>query len=99
VPHAEESFHRGIAELNIGGKPAILAKEKCGLGALDNSLDRLAAASPQVKKKVLKACIACISADSFITVDESEMLRAIADSLDCPIPPIIPEKTGKALAH
>jgi Zn-dependent protease with chaperone function len=96
---AEESFRRGIAELNIGGKPAILAKEKCGLSALDSSLDRLAAASPQVKKKVLKACIACISADSFITVDESEMLRAIADSLDCPIPPIIPGKTGQALTH
>jgi Zn-dependent protease with chaperone function len=96
---AEEAFRRGIAELKIGGKPAILAKEKCGLSALDSSLDRLAAASPQVKKKVLKACIACISADSFITVDESEMLRAIADSLDCPIPPIIPGKTGQALTR
>lgn len=86
---AEESFRRGIAELEIGGKPAILAKDKCGLNALDSSLNRLAAASPQVKKKVLKACISCITADSIITVGESEILRAIADSLDCPIPPII----------
>jgi Zn-dependent protease with chaperone function len=96
---AEESFRRGIAELNIGGKPAILAREKCGLNALDSSLDRIEAASPQVKKRVLMACVACISADSFITVEESEMFRAIADTLDCPIPPIIPGKTGQDLHH
>ena len=98
-PAAEGSFRRGIAELNLGGKPAILAREKCGLNALDSSLDRLAAASPQVKKRILMACVACISADSFITVKESEMLRAIADSLDCPIPPIISGKTGQDLTH
>lgn len=96
---AEESFSRGIAELNIGGKPAILAREKCGLNELDSVLNRLAAASPQVKKRILIACVACISADSFITVKESETLRAIADTLDCPIPPIIPGKTGQDLSH
>jgi Zn-dependent protease with chaperone function len=96
---AEESFRRGIAELNLGRKPAILAREKCGLNALDSSLDRLAAASPKLKKMVLKACIACISADSFISINESEMLRAIADTLDCPIPPIIPGIIGQDLAH
>ena len=96
---AEESFSRGIAELNIGGKPAILAREKCGLNELDSALDRLAAASPQVKKRILIACVVCISADSFITVKESEMLRAIADTLDCPIPPIITGKTGQDLVH
>lgn len=96
---AEESFRRGIAELNIGGKPAILAREKCGLNALESSLSRLAAASPKLKKMVLRACIACISADSFISINESEMLRAIADTLDCPIPPIIPGKTGQDLSH
>ncbi|HJX33736.1 MAG TPA: M48 family metallopeptidase [Desulfatiglandales bacterium] len=98
-PAAEGSFRRGIAEFNLGGKPAILAREKCGLNALDSSLDRLAAASPQVKKRILMACVACISADSFITVKESEMLRAIADTLDCPIPPIISGKTGQDLTH
>ena len=99
ISAAEESFRRGIAELNIGGRPTILAREKCGLNELDNALDRLSAASPQVKKRILMACIACISADSFITVQESEILRAIADTLDCPIPPIIPGKTGQDLGH
>ena len=87
---AEESFRRGIAELNIEGKPSLLDRQKCGLNALDSALDRLALSSPQIKKKVLKACIASISADSIITVDEAEILRSVADTLDCPIPPIIP---------
>jgi Zn-dependent protease with chaperone function len=94
VPTAEESFSRGIAELEIFGKPSILAREKCGLNTLDSALERLAMASPQIKKKVIKSCIACISADSLITVDEAELLRLIADSLDCPIPPFIPRPAG-----
>jgi len=88
---AEESFRRGIAELRIDGEPSILSREKCRLSALDSSLERLTMASPQVKKKVLMACIACISADSFITVDEADLLRLISDLLDCPIPPFIPD--------
>ncbi|MBN1625196.1 MAG: M48 family metallopeptidase [Deltaproteobacteria bacterium] len=93
---AQESFIRGIGELDMGGRPSILAREKCGLNALDSSLERLEMASPQVKKKALKACIACISADSFITVEEAELLRLIADSLDCPMPPFITSGTGRA---
>jgi Zn-dependent protease with chaperone function len=93
VPVAEGSFRRGLAELEIGGRPDILAKEKCGLSEMDTTLSRLAMTSPQLKKKILKACIACITADSFITVEEAEVLRAIADTLDCPIPPFIPKAT------
>jgi hypothetical protein len=91
TPIAEGSFRRGLAELEIGGRPDIYAREKCGLNEMDNALSRLAMASPQLKKKILKACIACVSMDSLITVDEAEMLRAIADTLDCPIPPFIPK--------
>ena len=31
---------------------------------------------------------ACIAADGEITIHEAELFRAIADSLDCPVPPI-----------
>jgi hypothetical protein len=34
-------------------------------------------------------CIAIASADSVITINEAEYLRAIADALGCPIPPMI----------
>ena len=89
---AKTSFKRGMTELGIGKGASILAREKCGLKGLDASLDRLSAASPKIKEKILKACIACISADSLVRVEEAEMLRAIADYLDCPIPPLFPNR-------
>ena len=88
---AEKSFKLGMGELGIGKEASILAREKCGLKGLDTSLDRLSFASPKIKEKVLKACISCIRADSLVRVEEAEMLRAIAASLDCPIPPIFPK--------
>lgn len=86
---AEESFRRGITELGIAEKPAIMAEDKNYLRDLDYALDRLAMATFQLKTNILRACLACISADSMVTVDEVELLRVIADSLDCPIPPVL----------
>ncbi len=91
------SFKRGIAELGIEGEASILAREKCALSALDISLERLTMASPQVKKKVIRACIACVSADKLITVDEAELLRLISDLLDCPITPFIPKARNPSI--
>jgi hypothetical protein len=68
---------------------ALLPREACSLAGLDMVLDRLAAAAPQVKARVLDACAACIASDGLVTVAEAEMLRAIADSLDCPMPPLL----------
>ncbi|MBW3598424.1 MAG: hypothetical protein KY475_14270, partial [Planctomycetes bacterium] len=59
-----------------------------GLRAVDEALNKLASASPQIKKRVLAAATACVAADGQVTVNEGELLRAIADSLDCPIPPL-----------
>jgi hypothetical protein len=69
--------------------------ESCTLGAVDRALDRLAQAAPDVKKRILDACATCIAADGVVTSSEAELLRAIADSLDCPMPPIL-ESTSDA---
>ena len=50
-------------------------------------LDKLTLASPELKRRLLKACAACVSQDNRITLEEGELLRAIADALDCPMPP------------
>ncbi len=42
------------------------------------------------KNYILEACIACVAADGRTTVTEAELLRSVADSLDCPIPPFMP---------
>jgi uncharacterized tellurite resistance protein B-like protein len=56
-------------------------------------LNRLCQAVPQIKKNVLNACAQTVAADGVIQEMEAELLRAIADTLDCPIPPFIPAQT------
>jgi len=69
----------------------LLSREQCGLAAIDAALNRLAQAAPQIKKNLLDACIHVVGADGVIQEREAELLRAIADSLDCPIPPFVTE--------
>ena len=50
---------------------------------------RRAAAPPAVKRNILMACAQTVAADNQVTAREVELLRAIADSLDCPVPPFV----------
>ena len=69
---------------------ALPAREQISFSFIDKVLNELAAASPPIKRRVLEACAATIGADGQVTVAEGELLRAIADSLDCPMPPLLP---------
>jgi hypothetical protein len=71
-----------------GQAPDLMSKRDCSLNVVSQSLDKLAQSSPAVKKQVLNAAMTCIAADGKVTVAEAELVRAVADSLDCPIPPI-----------
>jgi uncharacterized tellurite resistance protein B-like protein len=59
------------------------------LSKIDASLNRLNQATPQIKKLILNACAETVAADGIIEESEAELLRAIADTLDCPIPPFL----------
>jgi hypothetical protein len=87
---APGAFARGIERLNLKRPPAISAQDACGLNALDVALAKLGHGSGAVKRRVLEACTEVVSSDNKITVAEAELLRAIADSLDCPVPPFHP---------
>lgn len=67
---------------------ALQDKSLLNLTSLNQALNDLARLKPLEKPKLLKACAACILADETITITEIELLRAIADSLDCPMPPL-----------
>lgn len=64
-------------------------REQCGLDKIDAALNRLAQAVPNIKKNLLDACVHVIGADGVILEAEAELLRAIADTLDCPVPPLM----------
>ena len=85
---AEHAFQQGIASL--GRDMPILAKADCTLGALDAALEELAQAAPKVQQIILASCVACVAADGKATVRESELLRAVAGTLGCPMPPLPP---------
>lgn len=68
----------------------ILPESRCNLVAVNQALDRLALASPDLKRRVIDASAACIAFDGVVTPAEGELLRAITDSLDCPMPPLPP---------
>jgi len=74
----------GLADLRL------LAPEQAGLAELDRALPRLGELTPQLKRQVMTACADFISADHEISVEEAELFRAIADTLDCPVPPLLP---------
>ena len=61
------------------------------LRALLPALQVLAEAAPAIKRQVVVSCAACITADRQVTVREAELLRAISDTLNCPMPPLTVE--------
>lgn len=84
------AFAAGAARLDPGGSAiALLDPAACGLLEVDAALDRLAHASPSIRRQVLEACAQTVGADGRVNRREAEILRAVADALDCPIPPVI----------
>ncbi|MFO7606672.1 MAG: hypothetical protein R6W72_10270, partial [Desulfurivibrionaceae bacterium] len=66
-----------------------LGREELSFGRLDEAIDELAGLKPVEKSKLIKACAACVLADRKIAPVEAELLRAVADTLDCPMPPLV----------
>ncbi len=77
---------------NTMGLPELvkLPAERCGLVQLDGALNKLARATPLLKRQVLQACAEYIAADGRVAIAEAELLRATADALECPMPPLLP---------
>lgn len=88
---AQKAFDNAMAVLGWEEKDtSLLARSACSIAALGEPLDRLAGATPGVKRRLLHAATMAVMADKQVTLGEGELLRAIADGLDCPMPPILP---------
>jgi len=86
----EAAFRTGAQALNLTEPDAFLMDmAECNLPQVDAALTRLNLAAPSIKRGVLNACALVVAADGLIQEKEAELLRAIADTLDCPIPPFI----------
>ncbi|BBD69125.1 peptidase M48 Ste24p [Nostoc commune NIES-4072] len=61
----------------------------CNFTELKKSIDRLRLASPKLKQAIVDACAHTVLLDNKVTQSEADLLRAIAMTLDCPIPPFL----------
>ena len=69
-------------------------KEAFSIDSINNALEALQGLRPLKKPAFLKACAVAIAADGVAHALELELFRAIAATLDCPLPPIpLPEET------
>ncbi len=90
IADAETAFAQAEAELKLS-KLVLLPKDQVQLTDLDKALEQLNRVKPLQKPQLLKAMSLCVLQDKRVTLVEAELFRAIADSLDCPVPPLITE--------
>lgn len=61
-----------------------------------HSLGRLDGLPAMLKPALIDACVHCIQDDDRVSPREYELLRIIADQLDCPMPPLPPSGVGES---
>ncbi len=84
---ARQAFDAAVSQLGLPLE--LLPLEQCDLDSIDQALDRLNAISMPLKKQLLEACAGSVSFDGRVTIEEAELFRAVADALDCPMPPFV----------
>jgi hypothetical protein len=88
---ARRSFDQGVDRLGDAKRwIQMTPAQQCGIPLVEKALARLAHAAPKVKRTILAACAACVRGAGHVTVRQAELLRAIADALECPMPPLLP---------
>jgi hypothetical protein len=93
---AVAAFNAGVTMLGrerAGLTPSqitFLPRAECTLREFDAALGKLVSISPALKRAFLEACEAAVATDRAVSLEEGEMLRVIADSLDVPVPPLVP---------
>lgn len=85
---AEELYRQAMAGFKDtrGKDQAVL--EKVTMRQLREALQVLNGLSPLLKPAVIDACGHCILHDGKVQVREYELMRLVADQLDCPMPPL-----------
>ncbi len=93
------AFDAGMARLSESATGLqLLPLAQCNLDQVDTVLDQFVLASLPIKQRILDACAHTVASDNFIQDTEAELLRAIADSLDCPLPTQLFRAVGDSTA-
>lgn len=88
---ANEAFQAAWSTLPFTAR--VFAKQRrAGISELNDALNRLNQMRPLQKPQLLKAMARCIEHDGRISAGEAELMRAVADTLDCPMPPLLSDR-------
>ena len=82
------AFQRGSTVLKLGWT-APTPRESLSTARVGEALERLRHLAPFQKPGVLKACVEAAAADGKVALAEGELVRMVAATLDCPVPPLI----------
>jgi Zn-dependent protease with chaperone function len=93
----QAAFDKGAAVLKLGWT-APLGREALSTARVSEALERLRHLSPWAKPGLLKACFEAAAADGVLRLTEAELVRMVAATLDCPVPPLLAAQDPKALA-
>lgn len=87
---AHAAFTAGAARLPAGSEALRLQDPGvAGLGRIDEALRRIEHGSFDVRRQVLDACAHTVAYDGRVRTAEAELLRAVSEVLDCPMPPVL----------
>jgi Zn-dependent protease with chaperone function len=87
---AADAFDAGAASLRpqLQGL-ALHDREAMKLPRVEQALQRLRDSAHGVRRRVLEACAMTVAHDGAVQTREAELLRAIAEAIDCPMPPAL----------
>ncbi|PTB94309.1 peptidase M48 [Marinobacter sp. B9-2] len=75
----------GFMSAKDGVEPVL---EKVTMRQLREALTALSGLSPLLKPAIIDACGHCITHDGKVETKEYELMRLVADQMDCPMPPL-----------
>jgi Zn-dependent protease with chaperone function len=85
---AQAALDAGVAALGVRARWRPLPRDRIRAATVDTALARLDGASPSLLGRIVAACAACALADGRVVPAEAEVVRAVAASLGCPVPPL-----------
>lgn len=85
---AERAFAMGVKSFN-STQLNLRMSGQCTLHTLESALGNIRETGPSVRRSILQACAEVVAADGVVHPAEGELLRAVADALECPMPPLI----------
>ena len=67
----------------------LLPRDAVRTSALETAVIKLCSLAPSEKRALMQALARAVEHDGIVSVAQAELLRAIGDSLDCPLPPLL----------